>query len=82
MPSVEQYDWDKLKPKPKIKTTANFHKGTKEFPTYQYIEPKRGSKNGAIKITKLPVKGFFTCSKCKTDCETRLGLKQHWLLEH
>lgn len=32
--------------------------------------------------TSKPVKPFFTCSKCKTNCETRTGLKEHWLVEH
>ncbi len=27
-------------------------------------------------------KTFYVCSKCKTDCYTRLGLDNHWLEEH
>lgn len=51
MPKIKQYDWDKLKPSSVDKTQ---HKGTKQFSTYEYKEPAKGSKNGAVKTTRLP----------------------------
>lgn len=80
MPKVEQYDWDKLKPQtPKIKQTH----GTKDFDTYEFIEAKKNSRNGAIKVTKLAHRPSpFVCSDCKEDLETRQNLKEHWLVEH
>lgn len=51
MPSIEQYDWSKLKPK---QPESRIIHGTKQFATYKYIEPHKYSKNGAIKITRSP----------------------------
>lgn len=51
MPKIEQYDWDKLKPKtPENKQTH----GTQNFSTYSYKEPRKGSKHGAVKTTRPP----------------------------
>lgn len=51
MPKVEQYDWDKLRPKTIEKPSKQ---GTKQFSTYEYKEPHKRSKNGAVKVTRPP----------------------------
>jgi hypothetical protein len=81
MPKVEQYDWSKLKPQsPNTKQTH----GTKDFNTYEFVEAHKNSRNGAIKVTKLPTNrpSPFVCSKCRTDCETKNNLNEHWSIEH
>lgn len=52
MPKIEQLDWSKLKPAT-INTSTHFS-GTKNFATYEYKEPSKKSKHGAIKITRPP----------------------------
>ena len=77
MPKVAQYDWDKLSPKKPA--TRNTH-GTMDFATHQFIEAAKGSKNGAIKVTKLP--NALKCSACEVIAHSRNELNEHWLLEH
>lgn len=51
MPKIEQYDWDKLKPKTPLRS---FSHGTKDFATHEIVEAKPNSKHGALKITRPP----------------------------
>lgn len=53
MPKVEQLDWDNLKPKVPFPRQQS---GTKNYSTYDYKEPRKGSKNGAVKTTRPPKK--------------------------
>lgn len=78
MPDVEQYDWDKLKPKSPANQQTH---GTRNFKTTKFVDAVRGSKNGHIKITR-PALEPFKCSKCSHVAETRKDLDAHWLLEH
>jgi hypothetical protein len=52
MPKIEQYDWNKLRPR-SLKYPFG-ESGTKDFATHEVIETKASSKHGAIKITKPP----------------------------
>ena len=62
------------------KATKYTSKGTKEFATYDYQEAPKGSRNGAVKITRPPVLPHpLKCSKCDYIAKNVLDSKQHWL---
>lgn len=83
MPRIEQHDWDNLIPKQKNKNIVN--SGTKDFNTYEYINARKNSKNGDVKITRKAVNEvptFFTCSRCRYPATDRIDFREHWLKEH
>lgn len=52
MPKIEQYDWSKLQPPQK---NVGSSRGTKDYATYEFIEPHKKSKNSATTVIKPPI---------------------------
>lgn len=82
MPKVPErkLSYGELQEKNRKATRFTKSPGTRHFPEYAFKEAPKGSKNGALKITRpseLPHP--LKCSKCSYIATSVQDSKQHWL---
>jgi len=79
MPSVEQYDWDKLRPKrPDVRVSH----GTVENADNILWRYKKQTPPESTSDKHGEVINALKCSKCEYVATSRANLNDHWLLEH
>ena len=83
MPKVPKRELSYGEDLEKIRRSARFANkqtpGTKQFPTYEFREPRGKSRNGYVKTTKPPtLPNPFKCSKCDYIASSSQDSKQHW----
>lgn len=54
MPKVPERQLSPGEISAKLKPVRTYQPGTKNFATFDFVEPRKGSKNGAVKITRPP----------------------------